>query len=403
MKNLNKDSLRKKFYGPHLNLKDYALLLSFISKNKLSIPTSSGIVKKFEDGFSNYMGGGESLLTQSGTAAILSSLAALGLKKGDEIIFPIFGFHACIMPARLLGLKIKWAPVRHDNFLLDTDKIDQYITDKTKAIYLIHLFGQPVDMEPLLTLKEKYDFKIFADCSHSFMAQYKGNPAGSLADIAAFSLQQNKFLATGEGGVIWSKNKNYLDRIKALAHPGQKLDESFSDYQGISFGLKFRPHPIVAWLAYNQLQKRESLLQSHRGALKELKGFFKSQGFNFDFLPLEKKDSQPAGYCYLKFRLPMSISEEQLDSFRQNIKEKGLWVKPEHFVLMDQLPKKAPFEFSHFNSQDIVEDTNSLTQEMADLKPLIRRQFAIRLPMTWKKGDLKKHYSHDLELIKNSL
>ncbi len=119
------DSERKVFYGPLLDDLDRRELFDFLDTNRLSITGSEGPVGAFEAAFAESIGGGKALLTQSGTSAILSSLMALGLKQGDEIVYPLFGFHACIMPARLLGLKVVFAPVREDSLLLDTNRLPE--------------------------------------------------------------------------------------------------------------------------------------------------------------------------------------------------------------------------------------------------------------------------------------
>ncbi len=393
---------KKHFYGPLLSKKDDTALASFISKNQLSIAKADGPIKTFEDKFSHYMGGGSSLLTQSGTAAILTALISLGLKKGDEIIFPVFGFHACVMPARLLGLNVIFAPVNDEDLLLDVSQLEKYLNGKTKAVFLIHLFGQPVDLDPLFKLKKHFSFKIIADCSHAFMAEYNNQPVGTFSDIAIFSLQQNKFLAAGEGGVIWSLHDELIDRIKLLAHPGRQLSKEFSDFQGISFGLKFRPHPIVAWLANSQLTKRKKILKSHKKALCELKAFFIKKEINVSFLPVEKEKTKAAGFCYLKFRLPDTFSETQIGFFKKEIKSKGILVKPEHFVLMSDLPNVPPFEFMDFKLESQKKKSWSVAKNEDKLRSIINRQFAIRIPTTWEDGDLKRFYSKDLKLIQTS-
>lgn len=398
---MTKSEVKKKhrslFFGPLLGPLDYINLFRFLAKNRLSEPKSSGVIGEFETRFSEYMQGGECLLTQSGTAGILSAMAALGLKAGDEVILPSFGFHACIMPARFLGLKVKWAPVAEKTFLLDVNKLESFVSEKTKAVYVLHLFGQSVDPKPIEKLQKRWGFKTIADSSHAFMARSYDRPVGSYEDIAVFSLQQNKFLACGEGGVVWSKNPSLIDRIKRLAHPGQNLLDPNSPFRDLSFGLKFRPHPFVGWLANNQFQKRHSIFEAHNQAADAVKHRLLEIHPEIDLLPVSTSNSQPAGYCYVKFRLPPIVTDNQVQLFRQSVKENGHLLKAEHFKLMSELPTQAPFGFGFHKVTEVSDPT--VFQE--ELKPLIQKQFGIRLPTKWKDEYLEKFYSNDLKLISN--
>jgi dTDP-4-amino-4,6-dideoxygalactose transaminase len=391
------DSERKVFYGPLLDDADRRELLDFVDTNRLSITGSDGPIGAFEAAFARSIGGGTALLTQSGTAAILSSLMALGLREGDEIVYPLFGFHACIMPARLLGLKVVFAPVREDSLLLDTDRLPEFVTERTKALFVLHVFGQPVEMEPVLQLQRRFGFSILADCSHAFGATYDGKPVAALSDISAFSLQQNKALASGEGGVLWSANPALIERVKVLAHPGRDLAEEHARWRGISFGLKFRPHPLIAWLADNQLAKLPAILAFHRRIDQALRSRIEAFGAQFSFLPVSTNRTDPAGYCYLKFRLPEKATDEQAARFRKRIVHDGKWVKPEHFVPMCDLPGAAPFSFAHLNpSSDAVP---AEPVQAARLRHLLARQYSLRLPIDYTVRHVDELYGKDLAVI----
>jgi dTDP-4-amino-4,6-dideoxygalactose transaminase len=391
------DRERKVFYGPLLNDRDRGRLLDFVDTNRLSITGSDGPVGSFEASFAESIGGGKALLTQSGTSAILSSLMALGLREGDEIVYPLFGFHACIMPARLLGLKVVFAPVREDSLLLDTDRLPEFVTERTKALFVLHVFGQPVEMDSVLQLQRRFGFKIVSDCSHAFGATHDGRPVGSLGDISVFSLQQNKALAAGEGGVVWSDDPALIERIKVLAHPGRDLSGEHAAWRGISFGLKFRPHPLIAWLADNQLAKLPAILAFHRQVDEKLRKSIKALGLDVRFLPVSTNRTNPAGYCYLKFRLPEDTTDEQAARFRNRIVRDGKWVKPEHFMPMCDLPGEPPFAFAHLQPSS---DPPSVTPpEAARLRYLLARQYSLRLPIDYTIRDADQLHVHDLAVI----
>ena len=391
------DSERKIFYGPLLDDLDRRELFGFVDANRLSITGSDGPVGSFEAAFADSIGGGKALLTQSGTAAILSSLIALGLKQGDEIVYPLFGFHACVMPARLLGLKVVFAPVLEDSLLLDTDRLPEFITERTKALFVLHIFGQPVEMDSVLALQKRFGFGIISDCSHSFGATYDSKPVACLCDIAVFSLQQNKALAAGEGGVIWSADPALIERAKVLAHPGRDLADEYAAWRGISFGLKFRPHPLVAWLANNQLAKLPAILAFHRQIDLKLRKSIEAMGLDVHFLPISTNRTCPAGYCYLKFRLPEETTDEQAARFRSRIVREGRWVKPEHFVPMCDLPDEPPFAFAHV--QPSSNPVSAEPPEAPRLRHLLARQYSLRLPIDYTISQVDEVYSSDLATI----
>lgn len=388
------DSERKVFYGPLLDDLDRRELFDFLDTNRLSITGSEGPVGAFEAAFAESIGGGKALLTQSGTSAILSSLMALGLKQGDEIVYPLFGFHACIMPARLLGLKVVFAPVREDSLLLDTNRLPEFVTERTKALFVLHAFGQPVEMEPVLALQKRLGFGIISDCSHAYGATYDGKPVAALCDVAVFSLQQNKALAAGEGGAIWSADPTLVERIKVLAHPGRDLAPEYAAWRGISFGLKFRAHPLVAWLANNQLAKLPAILGFHHQTSVKLRNAIEAIGLDVSFLPVSTNRTCPAGYCYLKFRLPQDMTDEQAARFRNRIVRDGKWVKPEHFVPMCDLPEEPPFALTHLSKPLSAEPP-----EAARLRHLLARQYSLRLPIDYTIRHVDELYGDDLAVI----
>ena len=391
------DKERKIFYGPLLDDLDRSELLDFVNANRLSITGSDGPVGSFEAAFAESVGGGKALLTQSGTSAILSSLIALGLKQGDEIVYPLFGFHACVMPARLLGLKVVFAPVHEDSLLLDTNRLPEFITERTKALFVLHVFGQPVEMDLVLALQKRFGFGIISDCSHAYGATYDSKPVASLCDIAAFSMQQNKALAAGEGGVIWSANPALIERTKVLSHPGRDLVEEYAAWRGISFGLKFRAHPLVAWLANNQLSKLPAILAFHRQVDLKLRRSIEAIGLDVHFLPVLTRHTCPSGYCYLKFRLSAETTDEQAARFRNTIVRDGKWVKPEHFMPMCDLPDEPPFAFAHL--QPASNPVSAEPSGAARLRHLLARQYSLRLPIDYTIRHVDELYGHDIATI----
>jgi dTDP-4-amino-4,6-dideoxygalactose transaminase len=204
-------------------------------------------------------------------------------------------------------------------------------------------------------------------------------------------------LAAGEGGAIWSADPELVERIKVLAHPGRELLEEHAAWRGISFGLKFRTHPVVAWLANNQLPKLPAILAFQRQVGSKLRNLIEATGLQASFLPVSTERTFPAGYSYLKFRLPEDTTDEQAARFRNRIVRDGNWVKPEHFMPMCDLPSEPPFAFAHLQPS-----SNPLSTEPAEavrLRHLLARQYSLRLPIDYTIRHVEELYGDDLAVI----
>ena len=387
------EDIRRHFYGPILRAEDQRAMVELVERKQLSIRDSSGVIAEFEALFSQIYPDRFCQLCTSGTNAIFAAMAGLELKAGDKIVFPRFGFHACVMPARLLGLDVVLADVTTEDLLLDPQALKACVGPQTKAVFVLHLFGKAVDMSPVLALQEQHGFALIEDCSHAFMARNRDRLVGSLGDVAVCSFQQNKMIACGEGGVLWARDKRVIDRVRQLAYPGAPLVPGAGGFQGISFGLKFRPHPLVAWLATNQIHKRDVLLRTHAAARRELSAFL-ARECGFELMQQPRQGDVVAGYCYVKFRTPSTWDDARLEAFRAAVGEKGRLVKAEHFQDLSELPGAAPFSFGHHRkaAQDRPPES--------PLKPHIRRQFGIRLPMDEDADRTRAFYKKDLELLK---
>lgn len=388
------DDLRRHFYGPDLGPDDHRAMVALVERNQLSIRGSTGVVGEFEAQFSQIFPGHVPQLCTSGTNAIFAAMAGLGLRAGDEVVFPRFGFHACVMPARLLGLKVLFSDVTDEDLLLDPERLGACVGPQTRAVFVLHLFGKAVDMAGVLELQKEHGFAIIEDCSHALTAKYRDQPVGSFGDVAVCSFQQNKMIAAGEGGVLWSRDEKVIDRVRQLAYPGASLAPESSGFDGISFGLKFRAHPLAVWLATNQIKKRKEILRVHARARRSLSAFL-SDECGFELMQQPRGDDLVAGYCYVKFRTPSAWDADRLDRFRAAVREKGRLVKAEHFHDLTALPRTPLFSFGAH------EGAPAEAVSKSPLAPLIRRQFGIRLPMAddWEKT--QAFYRPDLALLKS--
>lgn len=179
-------------------------------------------VQKFETNFSEYIGMEYGLGVNSGSDALYMAIKALGIGKDDEIITVSHTFVSTIDAIVRNGADPIFCDIDPDSNCIDVSKIDDKITNKTKAILPVHLYGHPVDMDPILKIAHKNSLKIIEDCSQAHGAEYKGKKVGSFGDISCFSFYPIKNMgAYGDGGFIALNNEVVFKQLKMMQNYGQ--------------------------------------------------------------------------------------------------------------------------------------------------------------------------------------
>lgn len=222
-------------------------------------------VKKFEEEFSNYLGIDYVLGVSNGTSALDLSFKVLGVSNGDEVITTPFSFIASANSILFQGAKPVFADINKKTFNLDPEKVKEKITNKTKAIEVVHLFGQPVNIKPFQEIAEDHDLYLVEDCAQAHGATYKNKKVGTFGDIATFSLYATKNMTTGEGGLITTNNNKLANKIKKLRNHGQN-----KKYLHEELGRNERMTNIEAAIGRKQLKKLENLNQKRRKNAKNL-------------------------------------------------------------------------------------------------------------------------------------
>ncbi|GLI19860.1 glutamine--scyllo-inositol aminotransferase [Tepidanaerobacter syntrophicus] len=182
-------------------------------------------VKEFEREISEYIGVKHSVSVGNGTDALIIALKALGIGRGDEVITTPFTFFATAESISFVGATPVFVDVDINTFNIDPAKIEEKITDKTKAIMPVHIFGQPCDMDAINEIAKKHNLKVIEDACQAIGSKYKGKKAGSLSDIACFSFFPTKNLGcAGDGGMIVTNDDNLATVCRALRAHGSGAD-----------------------------------------------------------------------------------------------------------------------------------------------------------------------------------
>lgn len=178
-------------------------------------------VKEFEKEFSEYLGVKHAISVGNGTDALIIALKALGIGEGDEVITTPWTFFATAESISFVGATPVFVDVRLDTFNIDPSKIEEKITPKTKAIMVVHIFGQPCDMDEINRIAKKHNLYVIEDAAQAVGSEYKGQKIGTLSDIATFSFFPTKNLGcAGDGGMIVTNDDNLATICRALRTHG---------------------------------------------------------------------------------------------------------------------------------------------------------------------------------------
>lgn len=228
-------------------------------------------VEKFEKKVSNYIGVKYGIATSSGTTALHTSLLAIGIGKGDEVITTPFTFIATANSILYCGAKPIFVDMDEKTFNIDTKKIEEKITHKTKAILPVHLYGQPANMKHLIEIAEDHKLFLIEDAAQAIGAEFNGKKVGSFGDCGIFSFYPTKNITTGEGGMVVTNNKAIAEKCKKIRNHGE-----YKRYFVDSLGYNYRMTNIAAAIGLVQLKKLEKFnkkrIKNAKFLTKHLKG-----------------------------------------------------------------------------------------------------------------------------------
>jgi len=228
-----------------------------MKKKVLEVLDSGRLVKgpkvsEFEDKFARYCGVKHAIAVSSGSAAVYLALQALGVGNGDEVICTAHTFIASASPILLLGAKPVFVDVGHD-YNIDMDDLEKKVSTSTKAVIVVHIYGQMCDMDRLLELKEKHGFYLVEDACHAHGAEYDGKKSGSFGDVSCFSFFPSKLMTVaGEGGMVVTDEDEVQVGLKALRDHGRDPRKEEARYVSDLLGSNFRmsPEEIVKPVEY---------------------------------------------------------------------------------------------------------------------------------------------------------
>lgn len=313
------------FVWPLITEETKQAVLKQLTANNISIYNRSGIFKEFEDRFAAYHNRKYALVTNSGTNAIFAMFEGIALMPGDEVIVPTFTFHATLSPLMYLGV----VPVFCDalpNGTIDPTDVARKISSKTKAVIVTHLWGIPCDMDPIVDICRRNHLKLLEDCSHAHGARYKGRLVGTFGDAAAWSLNGQKIISGGEGGIILTDDKeieiraNLQGQYNGRAKQIVPKDHRFFPIALTGFGLKNRAITTSIAMANEQFSHLDDWLKFKRLYAE----MFISRLSDIPFISFpDTKNTQPAWYAFT-FYFDAKIAGISREDFISRLNNAGL-------------------------------------------------------------------------------
>lgn len=293
------------------------------------ISSEGPFIKKFEEEFADYVGRTHGIAVSNGSAALDIAVQALNLGPGDEVIVPSFTIISPVQSIVRAGAVPVLVDSEIDTWNMDVSQIAAKITAKTKAIMVVHIYGLPVDMDPVLELCEKHNLFLIEDAAELHGQTYKGRMCGSFGDISTFSFYPNKHITTGEGGMLVCNDAGLAERCKKLRNLAFEPGRRFIHHE---LAWNYRMTNLQAALGLAQLEridihigKKREIGQAYQKQLQGLKGFQ---------LPLSKTSF--ADNIYWVFGL-VADSEDLCNETVKQLNAKEIGTRP-FFWCMHQQP-----------------------------------------------------------------
>lgn len=327
--------------------------------------------KKCNEWFEERFHAQKVLLTTSGTTALDMATLLCDFKPEDEVILPSYTFSSTATSIVLGGAKLVFVDIRPDTMNIDETKIEAAITEKTKAIMVVHYAGVACEMDSIMEIAKKYNLKVIEDAAQGVMSTYKGRALGTIGDFGCYSFHETKNYTMGEGGALVINNPNFNERAEILREKGTNRAKFFrgqvDKYTWVDFGDSYLPSEINAAYLWAQLMKADEINNDRMETWTKYNQEFKSlQTSGRVELPVIPKECvHNAHMYYLKCK-----SLEERTALIKYLKAHDI-LAVFHYIPLHSAP--AGTKYGRFHGEDVY-----TTQESNRL---------VRLPLYYGLGD----------------
>jgi len=310
------------------------------------ISSEGKFIREFEAKFSDYVQRKHGIAVNNGTNALILALRALDLPDGSEIIIPSFTIISCALACIYNNLVPIFVDSEEETWNMDTSKIEEKITEKTRAIMSVHIYGHPVDMDEIIKIARKYNLYVIEDFAEGIGSEYKGIKCGKFGDISCVSFYANKVITTGEGGMCLTDDCRLAEKLRRLRNLAFIPEKRFVHYE---LGFNFRITNIQAAIGLAQLERinehvsrKIEIGKTYNELLKPLKRRGLLQ------LPVEKEWAKNTYWMYgvvLNEKLKLTVEDVM-----KNFDRKGIQTRPFFYPLHIQ---PALEKFSWFKKDSL--------------------------------------------------
>ena len=297
------------------------------------ISSSGRFIDELEKQFAAYLGRHYGISVNNGTNALILAMRALDLHEGSEVILPTFTIISCALACIYNNLIPVFVDCEKETWNMDVSQIEQKITDKTKAIMPVHIYGHPVDMDGILAIAQKHNLYVVEDFAEAIGSEYKGKKCGSFGDISCVSFYANKVITTGEGGMCLTDNTELAKRVTRLRNLAFIPSERFVHYE---LGFNFRLTNVQAAIGLAQVERIEEHVKKKIGIGKKYNNLLVPlQEKGLLKLPMEKSWAKNTYWMYgvvLDESLGINAAE-----FAKRLRKQGVDARP-FFLGMHEQP-----------------------------------------------------------------
>lgn len=346
-------------HWPYFDAEEIEAVVGTLQSGRVNYWTGE-ICQSFEHAFAQYIGTSHGIAVANGTLALELALRGIEIRPGDEVIVPARTFIATASAVVLTGATPIVADIDPNSLNISRETIEPLITEKTKAIIVVHLAGWPCEMDPILSLAKSRGIKVIEDCAQAHGAIYRDNRVGSLGDIAAFSFCQDKIMTTGgEGGMVLTNHPDYFERMRSFKDHGknfQKLNQSAEPgYKWLhdAFGSNYRLTEMQAVIGLLQLKKLPQWLRQRQERAEIYHRYLSCvEGIQLPIAPMHMM------HAYYKYCFQLQgprFNQSKRDKILSSLRGKGIPItvgfSPDISLeaAFNQLPLKQP---SHPTAED---------------------------------------------------
>ena len=328
---------KKLFYPLTKNVLDYQDILSGIKILRSRKITMGDQTARFEKQFSKKITVKNSIMVNSGSSANLLIFQCLinpmvkKLKPGDEVLVSSICWSTSLWPIIQSGLKAKFVDVNLDNLNIDLKDLKKKISRKTKALMLVHALGNCADMDKIVKICKENKLILIEDTCEALGSEYKGKKLGTFGEFSSFSFYYSHHITSGEGGMICTKSKKYLNVIKTLRSHGwaREIEKSTkNDWRFINSGFNLRPTDISASIGISQLKKLNQILSIRRNNYNLIsKALLSNNKFNNQFKII--KESTMTKICWFGIAIVLKSKKKNYkNKVTRRLNIKGIDTRP---------------------------------------------------------------------------